>query len=245
MRIMGLENLIKREISITILTVLLVTTLFIMFSYAIFKVDTEGEVNAITFGDVNMQFCSDVNCTSTLTNVDNVIGKTNENGETKYVPVYPQDDPQNKEDWEKLKPYTFTLKNTGSLDLYVKIKLEKDNTANTITQYNDMAHLSEDFSTQVEDTEIKVAISENGTDPKPKLYSETSKDNEGHIIAEGIYLPAGETKTFNLYIYLTSTAQNEDQGKYFVTQISAQGEFIPEGIEPPKNSLNGQAEPGN
>ena len=36
---MGLEKMIKREIGITIATVLLVTTVFLMFSYAIFKVD--------------------------------------------------------------------------------------------------------------------------------------------------------------------------------------------------------------
>ena len=43
--------MIKREISITIATVLLVTTVFLMFSYAIFKVDVSGDTNVITFGE--------------------------------------------------------------------------------------------------------------------------------------------------------------------------------------------------
>ena len=83
---MGLEKMIKREISITIATVLLVTTVFLMFSYAIFKVDVSGDTNVITFGDVAMSFCKDSTCAETIPNIGNVIGTTtDENGITKYA----------------------------------------------------------------------------------------------------------------------------------------------------------------
>ena len=130
---MGLEKMIKREIGITIATVLLVTTVFLMFSYAIFKVDVSGETNVITFGDVAMSFCEDSTCASTIPNIGNVIGTTtDENGVTKYVPIYPSEKSETEtwteEDYAKLSPYIFTLENTGTLSLYVTLFLNRDTT---------------------------------------------------------------------------------------------------------------------
>ena len=99
---MGLDKLIKREIGITIATVLLVTTVFLMFSYAIFKVEVSGETNVITFGDVAMSFCADANCNTTIPNIGNVIGTKTENGITSYVPIYPQEDPTTTEEWNEI-----------------------------------------------------------------------------------------------------------------------------------------------
>lgn len=219
---MGLDKLIKREISITIATVLLVTTLFIMFSYAIFKVEVSGETNVITFGDVAMSFCADLTCNTTISNIGNIIGTKTENGITSYVPVYPQEDPTNAADWDKLSPYTFTLTNSGTLDLYISIYLTKDQTP-------DLKYIidSTTYSQFVEDNQIKIAIGEQGATPTIKLYSDTKNANGDYIIASNILIPAGQTKIFNLYAWLRSDAVNASQGKYFVTQISARGEYLP------------------
>lgn len=219
---MGLDKLIKREIGITIATVLLVTTVFLMFSYAIFKVEVSGETNVITFGDVAMSFCADANCNTTIPNIGNVIGTKTENGITSYVPIYPQEDPTTTEEWNELSPYIFTLTNSGTLDLYISLYLTKDQTP-------DLKYVVDDktYSEPVEDNQIKIAIGEQGSAPTIKLYSDTKNEKGDYVIASNILIPAGQTKIFNLYAWLISTADNASQGKYFVTQISARGEYLP------------------
>ena len=220
--------MIKREIIITISTVLLVTTVFLMFSYAIFKVDETGEQNSISFGDIAMSFCIDENCDELAENVGNVIGtKKNENGETTYVPIYPQKDPSTEEEWNLLSPYTFTLKNTGNLDLYVTIFLNRDTTSGLSYTTTNSQGETTTYTEPVADDQIKIAIGEQGLTPTKMLYSETEVDpTSGNIIAE-VEIKAGDTKTFNLYAWLREDAENASQGKYFVTLISARGEFIP------------------
>lgn len=234
--IMGLEKMIKREISITIATVLLVTTAFLMFSYAIFKVDESGETNVITFGDVAMSFCADKQCNSTIQNIGNVIGtKTTQdadgNPQTSYVPIYPQNDPTTEDEWNALDPYTFTLTNDGSLSLYVTLYLNKDTTAGLKYTYNQTINgenYMQEFTNPVSDDQIKIAIGESGNTPTVMLYSDTETDDvNGKIIGSNILLEPGQTKIFNLYAWLKSDAENASQGKYFVSQISAKGEFIP------------------
>lgn len=219
---MGLDKLIKREIGITIATVLLVTTVFLMFSYAIFKVEVSGETNVITFGDVAMSFCADASCNTTIPNIGNVIGTKTENGITSYVPIYPQEDPTTTEEWNELSPYIFTLTNSGTLDLYISLYLTKDQTP-------DLKYVVDDktYSEPVEDNQIKIAIGEQGSAPTIKLYSDTKNEKGDYVIASNILIPAGQTKIFNLYAWLISTADNASQGKYFVTQISARGEYLP------------------
>jgi len=231
---MGLDKLIKREIGITIATVLLVTTVFIMFSYAIFKVEVSGENNAITFGDISMSFCADSTCNSTIQNIGNVIGTKTENGITKYVPIYPQNDPSSQAEWNELTPYTFVLTNSGNLDLYVSLNLVKDTMPDlkyTIDETFEPGKTQDisSFTEAVEDDQIKIAIAEGDATPTIKLYSDTkSTENDDHIIASNILMRAGETKIFHLYAWLRSDANNASQGKYFVTKISAKGEFLPE-----------------
>lgn len=221
---MGLDKLIKREIGITIATVLLVTTVFIMFSYAIFKVEVSGETNAISFGDISMSFCADSTCNSTIQNIGNVIGTKIEDGITKYVPIYPQNDPTTQAEWDELVPYTFVLTNNGALDLYVSLNLMKDTTPDLKYTVDNV-----EYNAPVEDDQIKIGIAEGNNTPTIKLYSDTKNiDNDDHIIASSILMKAGETKIFHLYAWLRSDANNASQGKYFVTKISAKGEFLPE-----------------
>ena len=49
------------------------------------------------------------------------INWTDSNGNTVYSKIYPVADPVTNDDWNNLKPYIFTLTNTGSLPLYVSI----------------------------------------------------------------------------------------------------------------------------
>ena len=232
---MGLGNLIKREIAITICTVLLISTTFLMFSYSIFKVDKETPADTIKFGDIALRMCVNSLCDKSINNLDNVIGiqKTmDSNGSivTKHIPIFPTNDPTTAEEWASLTSYTFELTNTGTLDLYVTIILEKDTTATTINEEreNPDGTTTITYGKQVDDSEVKIGFGEASATPTIKLYSDTldSSDNK-HKISKNILLKAGETKTYNLYAWLRSDAQNASQGKYFITNITTKGEYLP------------------
>ena len=222
---MGLEKLINREIKITIGVVLFVSVLFITLSYAIFKVDKSGASDVIKFGDISLSFCQDATCASNVSNIGNIIGtETDSNGNTVYSKIYPTSDPVTNDDWNNLKPYIFTLKNTGSLPLYVSIFLERDMTAGTLSDG------TSEYSEFVSDDQVKIGFGVQGETPTIGLYSDylNTTDNN-HKIASNIQIGVGETKIFNLYAWLKSDAENASLGKYFVTQISARGEYLPDG----------------
>ena len=222
---MGLEKLINREIKITIGVVLFVSILFIALSYAIFKVDKSGASDVIKFGDISLSFCKDSTCASNVSNIGNIIGtETDSNGNTVYSKIYPVADPVTNDDWNNLKPYIFTLTNTGSLPLYVSIFLERDMTAGVISDG------TSEYSEFVSDDQVKIGFGVQGETPTIGLYSDylNTTDNN-HKIASNIQIGVGETKIFNLYAWLKSDAQNASLGKYFVTQISARGEYLPDG----------------
>ena len=216
--------MINREIKITIGVVAIVSLIFIAMSYAIFKVDTTGSTDTIKFGDISLAFCKDSTCDSTISDIGNVIGTEKDaNGNTVYSKIYPVSDPSTASDWNNLKPYIFTLTNDGDIPLYVSLYLEKDPTAGTIVSDG------VEYSEFVNDDEVKIAIGEGSSTPTTTLYSTKVDDDGNHKIASNILIGVGETKTFKLYAWLKSDATNASQGKYFVTQISARGEYLPSG----------------
>ena len=216
--------MINREIKITIGVVAIVSLIFIAMSYAIFKVDTTGSTDTIKFGDISLAFCKDSTCDSTISDIGNVIGTEKDaNGNTVYSKIYPVSDPSTASDWNNLKPYIFTLTNDGDIPLYVSLYLEKDPTAGTIVSDG------VEYSEFVSDDEVKIAIGEGTSIPTISLYSAKADADGNHKIASNILINVGEKKTFKLYAWLKSDATNASQGKYFVTQISARGEYFPSG----------------
>ena len=216
--------MINREIKITIGVVAIVSLIFIAMSYAIFKVDITGSTDTIKFGDISLAFCKDSTCDSTISDIGNVIGTEKDaNGNTVYSKIYPVSDPSTASDWNNLKPYIFTLTNDGDIPLYVSLYLEKDPTAGTIVSDG------VEYSEFVSDDEVKIAIGEGTSTPTTTLYSSNVDADGNHKIASNILINVGEKKTFKLYAWLKSDATNASQGKYFVTQISARGEYFPSG----------------
>ena len=216
--------MINREIKITIGVVAIVSLIFIAMSYAIFKVDTTGNTDTIKFGDISLAFCKDSTCDSTISDIGNVIGTEKDaNGNTVYSKIYPVSDPSTASDWNNLKPYIFTLTNDGDIPLYVSLYLEKDPTAGTIVSDG------VEYSEFVSDDEVKIAIGEGTSIPTISLYSAKVDADGNHKIASNILINVGEKKIFKLYAWLKSDATNASQGKYFVTQISARGEYFPSG----------------
>ena len=228
---MGLSSLIKREIAITVGTVILVSTIFVMFSYAIFKVEATAETDTIKFGDISLKMCVNSKCDSEINNQDNVIGSvTASDGTTKHVPIYPTADPTSSAEWANLSPYTFQLTNNGDLDLYITVLLEKDTTGLSFTETSTYpgGTISNTYTGDVDENEVKIGFAEGSATPTIQLYSDKldSADNT-HKIANNILIKKGETKTYNLYAYLKSDAANASQGKIFVTNITVRGEYLP------------------
>ena len=191
---------------------------------SIFKVDTTGNTDTIKFGDISLAFCKDSSCDSTISDIGNVIGTEKDaNGNTVYSKIYPVSDPSTASDWNNLKPYIFTLTNDGDIPLYVSLYLEKDPTAGTIVSDG------VEYSEFVSDDEVKIAIGEGTSIPTISLYSAKVDADGNHKIASNILINVGEKKIFKLYAWLKSDATNASQGKYFVTQISARGEYFPSG----------------
>ena len=212
---MNLRVLIKREITIATLSIVLVTLGIIAFSYSVFMDIEEGGTNVINFGNIAMSFCADSNCNSTVSNLGNIIGtETNESGETVPVKVYPMTETEGL----GTEGYKFIFENKGDYDLYISIKLEPDTEFILNTEFPDYS----DYSETAYDN-IMVAIGEEGLQPTISSYS----DLTDFKITENILLSVGEQKIFNLYAWVKEDALNTAQGTYFVTKISAIGEYIP------------------
>lgn len=225
-----LKKLLKREIVITIVSVLFISIVFIGVSYSFFKVENKGDTNSISFGDISLKICVDSKCDSELDSLDNVLGVSVKDGVSTHNPIYPSSDPVSSSDWDSLDSYTFTLTNNGSLPTYISIILNK-------TSVSDITYNSEVYSGEADDNVIKVAIGESGSNPTIMLYSDTLDSNNNHVISKNVYLDVNEEKTFNLYAWLVEEVSDDEsdqikhnlnQGKIFVSELLVKSEYLPE-----------------
>ena len=126
--------------------------------------------------------------------------------------------PLSDTDGKKTAPYTFTIKNTGNIDYQFDLKLVTDTTyVNTHGCANN----------QVPSNYIKVMLGDNGT---PVLLSSLTNS----IIAKKQIIAAGETRTYNLRLWLDTTTPNSVIGTHFHGKITTDGEavYTEEGEEP-------------
>ena len=126
--------------------------------------------------------------------------------------------PLSDTDGKKTTPYTFTIKNTGNIDYQFDLKLVTDTTyVNTHGCANN----------QVPSNYIKVMLGDNGT---PVLLSSLTNS----IIAKKQIIAAGETRTYNLRLWLDTTTPNSVIGTHFHGKITTDGEavYTEEGEEP-------------
>ena len=101
----GLTKMAKRQLYVTLLSVLGVTVATLGSAYAIFtSVSKSSDYNVVKAGTLNIDFGSD------SSNVIDLSGK------------YPMSDTEG----EALTPYTFTITNTGTLPADYEIYLEDD-----------------------------------------------------------------------------------------------------------------------
>ena len=210
---MNLLQLIKREILITILSIVIIVSFFGLITYAYFMDIKETDLNVIKYGDIELTFCADTSCDGSISNIGRVVGR---DGSGAPIFMYPQIEAEAL----ATVPYIFKLSNTGDLGLDLTIRLEKEDNPTLASEYSDY--------TPADDTYIYTAFGVQGEDPVVKLYTELE---DGSILLN-LFLEKSETRIFNLWTWLKEDAPNEAQGTYFIADISIKGEYkLPSPLE--------------
>ncbi len=122
---MNLRKLIKRELIITIISVLLITTIFFGVTYAIYMTVGGSELGTVELGDLSFEMCTDSSCAGVIENVG--IPYIN-------LEIYPMNDSEGL----ALSPYSFIAKNTGTVNLEVYIYMNLKNPFDINLNYNNM-----------------------------------------------------------------------------------------------------------
>ena len=212
----------RNIIFITICVILLII-IGISVSYSYFVVTSSGKDNVISVGDLDVSFCEDESCKKNYPNFGKVIGTKVVNGNSVLESIYPY-----ASDSEALlsDPYIFNIKNNGSLNTNITVRLNEDNDykpSDDKEQYVSLTNLYSNY--------IKVAVShcEKGID-RENVNIYTYGKLIDNIIVDNETINSGSDKTYCLWTYLDSTTPNEVQNTYFVANLSFKAEYLPTSI---------------
>lgn len=180
-----IKTIQKREVEFTILSVVGILILLVSSSYALFSsVQKAQEYNSIKVGSFQINF----------TDTDDGLGNTiNLNG------AYPVSDAEG----QATTPYTFKIKNIGSIDATYTIKLQDD---------EDMINADNCSEKLLDKSKLKYSV--NGD--LPNILSTTESSNYTIITGK---LGAGKEKTYSLRAWIDELAGNEVLGKHYHGKI--------------------------
>ena len=194
----ALTKMAKRQLLVTLLSILGVTIISLGSAYAVFtSVSKSKDYNVIKVGTLNIDFGTD------SSNTINLSGQ------------YPMSD----EEGLKLTPYTFTIKNTGTLTADYEVFIQDDQ--DMITQDNCSGNqLNKDYIRYKLDTRA------------PANLSSLAESN--YKIASGS-LEAGSSVTYTLYVWIREGVGNDVlskhyHGKIVVNGINTQGDPVSDTI---------------
>ena len=215
---MYIDKLIKREISVLIVSILVVLILFIGVSFSYFLLVDKGKDNTISVGDLKISFCEDETCNKGYENFGQVIGTTMVDGKSVAKNMYPY---ISNEEALKSTPYIFNIKNTGSLKSILTIKLKEDKDYEYNGNYKNLVEL---YSNN-----IKIGISNcsnhlNRDEVTIRKYGELNNN----IILTNEVLNKGEEKTYCLWTWLDENTPNDVYNTYFVANLDFEVEYKPE-----------------
>ena len=212
---------LKKEFIVLCVTVIILISAAIGFSYAYFMSVDKGQSNVISIGDLEVSFCVDESCRKDYANFGQVIGTKTVDGKSVIDNIYPY-----KTDEEALSrnPYVFNIKNTGSLKTYLTIRLKEDKDYSLSNEYSGYNSLSDMYSEY-----IKVAISDcsNYIDREHAVIQTYGYLND-NILLENEEFPSNFDKTYCLWTFLDSNTPNEVQNTYFVANLDFKAEYKPE-----------------
>ena len=148
---MYIDKMVKKDVIFLIISVIFILVLLIGVSYSYFFSIDKGKNNIINIGNLEITFCIDETCNKNYPNFGQVIGTKNINGESVVESIYPY---LNDTDALNKTPYIFNIKNTGTLDSYLTIKLNEDKDYIPHDNYKDYKSITELYSNN-----IKIGIS--------------------------------------------------------------------------------------
>ena len=182
----ALTKMAKRQLLVTLFSILGVTIISLGSAYAVFtSVSKSADYNVIKVGTLNIDFGAD------SSNTINLSGQ------------YPMSD----EEGLKLKPYTFTIKNTGTLTADYEVFIQDD---------QDMISKDNCTNNQLNKDYIRYKL-DTGT---PANLSSLAGSN--YKIATGSLEPNGSV-TYTLYVWIREGVGNDVLSKHYHGKIVVNG----------------------
>lgn len=192
---------LRYKISLVVVAFLIIASLFLVQSYALWLTTYEGQENILSVG------CFDVD----LEELSKPISLNN---------TYPMSDQKGLTQT----PYKFTIKNTCNTSAEYTITL---NTLKTATMDKSKIKFAFTSGTDVPTSGVNLgtyaSVSSNINTDLAYLQTENILGdtlNESIILQKGVLKNENDTATFNLYLWIDETAGNEVQGQKFVASVN-------------------------
>uniref|UniRef100_UPI003FEE8D17 hypothetical protein n=1 Tax=Candidatus Ventrenecus sp. TaxID=3085654 RepID=UPI003FEE8D17 len=192
---------LRYKISLVVVAFLIIASLFLVQSYALWLTTYEGQENILSVG------CFDV----ALEELSKPISLNN---------TYPMSDQKGLTQT----PYKFTIKNTCNTSADYVITLNTLKTA-TIDKSKIKFAFTEDTTVPTSGVNLGTYASVASNINTDLAYLQTENIlgdtlNESIILQKGTLKNENDTATFNLYLWIDETAGNEVQGKKFVASVN-------------------------
>ena len=192
---------LRYKISLVVVAFLIIASLFLVQSYALWLTTYEGQENILSVG------CFDV----ALEELSKPISLNN---------TYPMSDQKGLTQT----PYKFTIKNTCNTSADYVITLNTLKTA-TIDKSKIKFAFTEDTTVPTSGVNLGTYASVASNINTDLAYLQTENIlgdtlNESIILQKGTLKNENDTETFNLYLWVDQTAGNEVQGKKFVASVN-------------------------
>ena len=192
---------LRYKISLVVVAFLIIASLFLVQSYALWLTTYEGQENILSVG------CFDVD----LEELSKPISLNN---------TYPMSDKKGLTQT----PYKFTIKNTCNTSAEYTITL---NTLKTATMDKSKIKFAFTIGTDVPTSGVNLGTYASVTSNinTDLAYLQTANIlgdtlNESFILQKGVLKNENDTASFNLYLWIDETAGNEVQGQKFVASVN-------------------------
>jgi len=219
---MHIDKMIRKEIMGILLTAVILLTVFIGVSFAVFFSVDEGEETVIQVGDIELTFCKDTSCNEAYSNFGQIIGtEKDENGNSVPSKIYPFETTALA---LETTPYIFYIENTGELKVYFSAYLEEDKDFVPSESYVGYTSVTELYSNH-----IKIGVGEcaDGVPDTNNVEVYTFGELTSGKIIDNVELEVGDNKTYCVWTWLDETTPNEVQETYFVANLNFTAEYKP------------------
>lgn len=211
---MYIDKIIKREFLALLVCVIVLIIFVIGFSYSYFFNISTSEDIIINTSNIKIDICVDNKCD----NNSNIIGTNIVDDKVYPKNIYPY---MNEIDAINTIPYIFNIKNSGSLDVNLNIKLtSKSEEYNNSNDFVDASNLYNEY--------IMIGLSSCDEEIDRENVKITNyKSLNDNCILNDIELNINEDKTYCLWTWLDKNTPNSIQNSYFIARISAEAFYVP------------------